>query len=114
MHELRYVIEGLLFKLLRSLYGLKPLGKLWNQNIIIFYMSIGFRQLNSNSRILIRQSTSGKISIVSVCVDEFLLALNTMRNLDDLKAALLNVYDIKDLGGAKQIIWWQLTRNSVA
>lgn len=110
MHQLRQVREGLLCRLLRSLYGLKQSGRLWNQNVIAFYTSIGFRQLNCDPSILIRQSND-EISIVSVYVDDFLLALNTMRTLEGLKASLSREYDVKDLGEVKTIIGWQITRD---
>lgn len=55
MHQLRQIREGLC-RLLRSLYGLKQSGRLWNQNVTVFYKSIGFRQLNGDPSILIRQS----------------------------------------------------------
>lgn len=97
-------------RLLRSLYGLKQSGRLWNKNVIAFYTSIGFRQLNGDPSILIRQSDS-EISIVSVYVDDFLLASNTMNALNALKEALSKEYDVKDLGEVKTIIGWQITRN---
>ena len=44
---------------------LKQSGRLWNQNVIVFYKSIGFVQLNGDPSILIRRS-EGETSIVSV------------------------------------------------
>lgn len=35
--------EVLLYKLFKSLYDLKNLRKLWNQNVIAVYKKIGFR-----------------------------------------------------------------------
>ena len=43
MHNLRQIREGLLCRLLRSLYGLKQSGRLWNQNVVAFYKCIGFK-----------------------------------------------------------------------
>ena len=114
MHQLRQVRERLFCRLLRSLYDLKQSGRLWNQNVITFFTSIGFRQLKRNPSILIRQSATGEISIVSVYIDDFLLASNTIKNLDELKAALSNAYDVKDLGEVKTIIGWQITRDPIA
>lgn len=112
MHELRHIREGLLCRLMRSLYGLKQSGRLWNQNVIAFYKSIGFIQLNGDPSILIRKSADGtEISIVSVYVDDFLLASNTMRTLELLKQLLAKEYDMKDLGEVKTIIGWQITRD---
>lgn len=68
---------------------LKQSGRLWNQNVIAFYKSIGFVQLNGDPSILIRRS-EGETSIVSVYmyVDDFPLASNTMTILEALKKNL--------------------------
>ena len=113
MRNLRQIREGLLCRLLRSLYGLKQSGRLWNQNAIAFYKSIGFIQLNGDPSILIRQ-LEDEISIVSVYVDDFLLASNTMTALNALKASLAKEYDTKDLGEVRTIIGWQIHRDSAA
>ncbi len=111
--NLRQIREGLLCRLLRSLYGLKQSGRFWNQNVIAFYKSIGFIQLNNNPNILVRQSRD-KISIVCVYVDDFFLASNTIVALKTLKASLAKEYDTKDLGEVKTIIAWQIHRDFVA
>ncbi len=113
MHHLCQIREGLLCKLLRSLYSLRQLGKLWNQNVIVFYKSIGFVQLNEDPSILIRHSKC-EISIVSIYIDDFLLASNIMAILNSLKKSLLKEYDTKDLGEVKTIIGWQISYNNTA
>lgn len=100
-------------RLLRSSYGLKQSGWLWNQNIIAFYKSIGFKQLKGDPSILIRQ-LKDEISIVSVYVNDFLLASNTMAVLKTLKKLLAKEYEMKDLGEVKTIIGWQITRDTAA
>ena len=107
IRDLRQVRERLSCRLLQSLYGLKQSGRLLNQNVIAFYKSIGFIQLNNDPSILI-QRVDDEISIVSVYVDDFLLALNTMATLNALKASLAREYNTKDLGEVKTIIGWQI------
>ncbi len=113
MHHLCQIREGLLCRLLRSLYGLRELGRLWNQNVIAFYKSIGFVQLNGDPSILIRHSED-ETSIVSVYVEYFLLASNTMTILELLKKSLSKKYDTKDLGEVKTIIGWQISRDNAS
>lgn len=113
MHDLRQIREDLLCRLLRSLYGLKQSGRLWNQNVIAFYKHIGFRQLNGDPSILIR-CLEGEISIISVYVDNFLLASSTMKTLNALKQSLVGEYDTKDLGEVKTIIGWQIKQDTAA
>ena len=113
IRDLRQVRERLMCRLLRSLYGLKQSGRLWNQNVIAFYKSIGFIQLNGDPSILIRRADD-EISIVSVYVDDFLLASNTMATLNALKASLAREYDTKDLDEVETIIGWQIHRDHAA
>ncbi len=58
--------------------------------------------MNGDSSILVRQS-GDEISIVSVYVDDFLLASNIMVALKVLKASLAKKYNIKDLREVKTI-----------
>ena len=51
---------------------------------------------------------------MSVYVDDLLLASNTIINLNELKVALSNAYNVKDLGEVNTIIRWQITRDFVA
>lgn len=102
--------KGLYCRLLRSLYGLKQSGRLWNQNVIAFYKRIGFRPLNADPSILILQRGK-EITIVSIYVDDFLLASNSMPALENLKESLAIEYEMKDLGEVKTIIGWQITRD---
>lgn len=108
--EIERMRQGLHYRLFRSLYRLKQSGCLWNQNVIAFYKRLGFRQLNADSSILILQ-TSNETTIVSVYVDDFLLASNTMTVLSSLKESLSREYDMKDMGDVKTIIGWQVTRD---
>lgn len=84
MHNLCQIQKGLLYRLLKSLYRLKQSGRLWNQNVIVFYKRIGFKQLNGDPSILICCS-KGKISIVSIYINNFLLASSTMKTFNALK-----------------------------
>lgn len=50
---------------------------------------------------------------MSIYIENFLLASNTMITLDALKKSLVTKYDIKDLGEVKTIIRLQITREMV-
>lgn len=113
MHHLCKVRKGLLCRLLRSLYGLKQSGRLWNQNVIAFYKNIGFVQLNEDPSILIRR-LENETSIVSEYVNDFLLASDTMDTLEALKKSLSKEYNTKDLGEVKTIIGWQINRDTAS
>lgn len=110
MHQFCQVREGLLCKLLKSLYGLKQSGRFWNPNVIAFFKSLGFVQLNGDPSILMRQAKE-ETTLVNVYVDDFLLASNNADTLEIVKRELGKEYNVKDLGEVKTIIGWQITRN---
>lgn len=49
---------------------------------------------------------------MSVYVDNFLLTSNTISTLKSLKQMLAKKYNIKDINKVKNIIGWQITRDS--
>ena len=110
MHQFRQVREGLLCRLLKSFYGLRQSGRLWNQNVIAFFKSLGFIQLNGDPSILMRKSKE-ETTLVSVYVDDFLLASNSTDTVETVKKELGNEYNVKDLGEVETIIGWQITRD---
>ena len=57
-----------------------------------------------------RQSKE-KTTLVSVYVNDFLLASNNADTLETVKRELGKEYNVKDLGEVKTIIGWQITRN---
>ncbi len=110
MHQFRQVREGLLCRLLKSFYGLRQSGRLWNQNVIAFFKSLGFIQLNGDPSILMREFKE-ETTLVSVYVDDFLLASNSTDTLETVKKELGNEYNFKDSGEVETIIGWQIIRD---
>lgn len=100
-----------MFRLLRSIYGLKQSGRLWNQNVIAFFKTLGFIPLNADPSILTLGKFGGEMLMISIYVDDFLLASNGSKALAWLKTSISNDYNVKDLGEVKAIIGWQITRN---
>lgn len=116
MEAFRSIRAGLVCRLLRSIYGLRQSGRLWNQKVVAFFESLGFEALNADPSILIHQESGGDrdITMVSVYVDDFLLASKGRKSVDWIKKRLDGEYNIKDLGEVKTIIGWQVTRDMKA
>lgn len=102
--------KGLSCRLLKSLYGLKQSGRLWNKNELEFFTSIGFERLNGDASIMSRHEDE-EISMVSIYVDDFLIASKKVDTVQSIKADLSKEYNVKDLGETKVIIGWQVTRD---
>ena len=112
METFRSIQPGLVCRLLRSIYGLRQSERLWNQKVVSFLKGLGFKPLNADASILIHHGhETGDITMISVYVDDFLLASKLRTLLDWIKENLKNEYNVKDLGEVKTIIGWQVTRN---
>lgn len=97
-------------KILKSLYGLKQAGRLWNKTLIKFFRKIGFEPTNADPCILAYRQGDVFI-IVGVYVDDLALASQSQDGLDWLKEQLIQEFNMKDLGEAKTIIGWEITRD---
>lgn len=98
------------WKLIKSLYGLKQSGQVWNSKIDQFLKSIGFTQLKSDPCVyyIVRD---GHILIVALYVDD----MASMTDSKPLKAWFLGQlraeFDITELGEAQTIIGLDLLRD---
>ena len=102
--------ESLVYKILKSLYGLKQVRRLWNKTITKFFQKIGFTPTNTDSCIIIIKR-EGQFTIVGMYVDNFALGSKSIKALEWLKDQLMNEFNMKDLVEAKKIIGWEITRD---
>lgn len=102
--------EGLVCKILKSLYGLKQAGRLWNKTIIKFFRKIGFILTNADPCIL-AYGQGDALILVGVYVDDLVLGSKSQDRLDWLKDQLMKEFNTKDLGEAKTIIGWGIKRD---
>lgn len=106
------VREGLVYKILKSLYGLKQAGRLWNKTITKFFQKIGFTSTNADSCILTIK-TKEEFIIVGVYIDNLALKSWSIKALKWLKDQLRNEFSMKDLSKVKKIIGWEINRDLV-
>lgn len=102
--------EELVCKILKSLCSLKQAGWLCNKTIIEFFQKISFIPINADPCILVLIQNNGLI-IVGVNVDDLILESKSSDELGWLKDQLLKEFSMKDLGEAKTIIGWEITRD---
>lgn len=102
--------EGLVYKILMSLYGLKQVGKLWNKILIKFSRTIGFVTTNADPYIPTYQKDNIFI-IVGMYIDDLALASQSQEGLNWFNDQLIYEFNIKDLSEAKTIIGWEISRD---
>ena len=98
------------WKLNKSLYGLKQAGRAWNHKIHAALLDLDFASLHSDSCVYVKRD-GGNVIYVLVYVDDLLLATNDMAQLNATKAALSSRFDMKDMGEAHFILGVQITRD---
>ncbi|KAF2349911.1 Reverse transcriptase RNA-dependent DNA polymerase [Trinorchestia longiramus] len=89
--------KKLVYKLKKSLYGLKQSGRNCNNLLHQFLVEQNFVQLLSDTSIYVRESNSGKVIII-VWVDDLILASSNAVVLREVKRFLSNRFKMKDLG----------------
>ena len=97
----------------RAIYGLKQAPHEWNSTLHEFFLSLGLRQLHSDSGCYVLRK-GDLIAYVAVYVDDIAIFSNSRAWIYEFKAALSSRFDIKDLGEPSQILGVTVLRDRVA
>jgi hypothetical protein len=89
--------EQLVYKLKRSIYGLKQSPRQWNKVIDDFLKDEGFRVIDADCCIYMK-SQDKKMIMVSLYVDDLMIASNCDSLCSTLKTNLSKRFEMKDLG----------------
>jgi len=93
------------FRLKKALYGLKQSPREWYNNMNAFLLSIHFKRLYGEACLYYREDDDDHtICIISLYVDDILIAGNTLAIVQRVKNQLNNQYDMKDLGVVRHIL----------
>jgi hypothetical protein len=93
------------FRLKKALYGLKQSPREWYNNMNAFLLSIHFKRLYGESCLYYREDDDDNtICIISLYVDDILIAGNSLAIVQRVKNQLNANYDMKDLGVVAHIL----------
>jgi len=98
------------YRLLRTLYGLKQAALAWNKELHKSLLKLNFKRSKSDPGVYIFQDKSG-IMLFIVYVDDGLLMLNSAKLLKKKKTAFLNVWEAHNMGPVKEYLGFQITHN---
>jgi hypothetical protein len=93
-------------KLVKSLYGLKQLGRMWYNQLKEFLLNKGYSSNDDCPCVFIRKSTTG-FCIISVYVDDLNIIGHTM-DIDEAHDHLKTEFEMKDLGRTKFCLGLQI------
>ncbi|KAL0328274.1 UNVERIFIED_CONTAM: Retrovirus-related Pol polyprotein from transposon RE2 [Sesamum calycinum] len=106
------VAPGHVYRLKRSLYGLKQASRQWNQEFTQSLGVYGFRQSEHDHYLFFKPADSGFICLL-VYVDDVLITAPTEDLISQVKVYLDNLFTIKDLGCARYFLGLQIARSNL-
>ena len=103
--------KQLVWKLNKSIYGLKQSGRNWKNVLSDFLRDIKFVQSNADACIFIKRNNT-EIAIVLVWVDDIIIAANSNKLIIKIKKKLSKRFKMKDLGPLNLFLGIQLNSGS--
>ena len=97
-------------KILKSIYDLKQSSRRWYFRIQEVVLSNGFSMIDEDNRVYTK-SSKGKFVIMSLYVDDILIAENDKDFVMDVKARLSSSFKMKDMGEATYILGVKISRD---
>ncbi|KAL2248429.1 UNVERIFIED_CONTAM: Retrovirus-related Pol polyprotein from transposon TNT 1-94 [Sesamum indicum] len=94
----------------KSLYGLKQSPRQWNKKFDSFMHSLKFNRSHYDHCLYFKHVHDSPIFLV-LYVDDMLIASPNSHLISDLQKQLCNVFEMKDLENAKQILGMNISRN---
>jgi hypothetical protein len=105
--------ENLVCKLNKTLYGLKQSSRAWYLKLHQFLVNQSFTKNLADYSVYSKQQ-DGTIFIISVYVDDILIACNKLEDLEHLKKQLKSNFEMKDLGELRWFLGMEVTRDRKA
>jgi hypothetical protein len=100
--------HGKVLKLRKGMPGLKQSGRVWNKKITKFFETFGLRATQGDQSVFTTQDRS---ITVALYVDDLLIIARTIAEIQRLKTALSDAFEMKDLGEVSYLLGMQITRN---
>ena len=101
--------EHLVCRLKQSLYGLKQSHRCWNSMLDTHLKDMGYVQSTSDP--CIYTSTEAELSIIGVYVDDLVIVGKSSERIKQMKIALSQKFDVKDLGELHYFLGVQVVQN---
>ena len=99
-----------LWRLKKSLYGLKQASHVWNKLLDSTLKDLGFNRCSKDTCVYLYQSKDAFI-ILAVHVDDMLIVSNSKTSLAKMKLALGKHFKVKDLGDVRFLLGIEVIRD---
>ena len=103
--------ENLVYKLKKSLYGLKQDPRQWYKNFDSFMVGHRHKRTVADYYVYFKQFSGEKFIFLLLYVDDMLIVGQDKAQLSKLKEEFAESFDIKDLSPTKKILGMEITRD---
>jgi hypothetical protein len=97
-------------RIIKNLYGLKQAPRVWHKTIDPFLKSLGFQPLAADP-CLYYQWTDGKLSLISLYVDDLAIASDSPSTIAHIRSRLMQQFKMTDEGELHYILGMKITRD---
>ncbi|KAJ1028176.1 hypothetical protein NDA13_003622 [Ustilago tritici] len=104
------VPDGKVYKLIKSLYGLKQSGREWHKELDAHLQRLGFFPLPNVPCVYLKGAGESQV-IIAVYVDNMLIVSVQRDQIDWTKRAIINKWKITNNGPAKEFLKIKITRD---
>jgi len=104
--------DGEVWLLHKALYGLKQASREWYLKMKGKLEELGFKRSEADHGVFTKVC-DGKIFIIAVYVDDFLLFSELIDEIKDIKEKLGKIFEMKDLGEARWILQMKIERSDL-
>nr|GFC62636.1 putative reverse transcriptase, RNA-dependent DNA polymerase [Tanacetum cinerariifolium] len=101
---------GEVYRLKRSLYGLKQSPKAWFGRFTLEMKKYGFKQRNSDHTLFLKHK-EGRMTCLIIYVDDMIITGNDEKEIKKLKEGLFTEFEMKDLGRLKYFLRIEVLRS---
>lgn len=99
------------WRLKKSIYGLKQSPRQWNARLHEVLTSSGLARCTADPCVYTKRLGHDKLLILGVYVDDLLLLSNNLEDMTDMKKVLQETFTMTDLGPAQRILNINITRD---
>ena len=92
--------EGYVYKLKKSLYGLKQAGRVWNKLVDEKLRAQGFIPIDEDSCVYIRRRSNGEITMLLLYMDDIICSASSKEILVKLVDYMKSLFKLKLMGVA--------------
>ncbi|CDO75139.1 hypothetical protein BN946_scf184772.g6 [Trametes cinnabarina] len=96
------------WRLQKSLYGLKQASREWYKKVRALFESLGYSRSNADHSVFYKRGKDGDLTVVAVYVDDMLIFAKDRAAVDHIKLELGVPYEMSDLGEARWILGMEI------